>query len=44
MEDPVYRDGVASQNSGYNVPTSPGFYLGPDLKGHGISFRGTYLP
>ena len=36
--------GVASQNSGYNVPTSPGFYFGPDLKGHGISFCGTYLP
>ena len=44
MEDPVYRDGVASQNSGYNVPTSPGFYFGPDLKGHGIWFRGAYLP
>ena len=44
MEDPTYRDGVASQNSGYNVPTSPSFYFGPDLKGHNIWFRGTYLP
>ena len=43
MEDPVYRDGVASQNSGYNVPTSPGFYFGPDLKGHDIDFRGTHI-
>ncbi len=44
MEDPVYRTSVATQNGGYNVPPSPGFYFGPDLKGHGLWFRGTYLP
>ncbi len=43
-EDPVYRLGVLSQNAGYNMPSSPGFYFGPDLKGHKIWFRGTYLP
>ena len=43
-EDPVYRISVLTQNCGYNVPTDPGFYFGPDLKGHGITFRGTRLP
>ena len=44
LEDPVYRISVATQNNGYNVPTDPGFYFGPDLLGHKIWFRGTYLP
>ena len=43
LEDPVYRISVLTQNNGYNVPTDPGFYFGPDLKGHKIWFRGTYL-
>ena len=44
MEDPVYRWSVATQNNGYNVPAEPGFYFGPDLKGQGIWFRGSYIP
>ena len=32
LEDPVYRISVATQNVGYNQPTQPGFYFGPDLK------------
>lgn len=44
LEDPPYRNSVASQNAGYNQPPQPGFYFGPDLLGHGIWFRGTYLP
>ena len=43
LEDPVYRESVATENCGYNVPTDPGFYFGPDLLGHGITFRGTDL-
>lgn len=43
MEDPVYRISVLTQNNGYNVPTDPGFYFGPELLGHGIWFRGTFL-
>ncbi|NDV64192.1 rhamnogalacturonan lyase [Bacteroides sp. 224] len=38
LEDPVYRISIATQNVGYNQPTQPGFYFGPDLK-EGI-FRG----
>lgn len=41
LEDPIYRISVATQNVGYNQPTQPGFYFGPDLKGE---FRGTYIP
>lgn len=37
LEDPVYRISIATQNVGYNQPTQPGFYFGPDLKG---VFRG----
>lgn len=37
LEDPVYRISIATQNVGYNQPTQPGFYFGPDLKG---TFRG----
>lgn len=37
LEDPVYRISIATENVGYNQPTQPGFYFGPDLKG---SFRG----
>ena len=44
LEDPPYRESVAAQNAGYNQPPQPGFYFGPDLLGHGIWWRGTYLP
>ena len=37
LEEPMYRISVATQNVGYNQPTQPGFYFGPDLKG---TFRG----
>lgn len=37
LEDPVYRISIATQNVGYNQPTQPGFYFGPELKG---IFRG----
>jgi rhamnogalacturonan endolyase len=30
MEDIPYRLSVASENTGYNQPPEPGFYLGPD--------------
>ena len=43
MEDPVYRISVLTQNNGYNMPTDPGFYFGPDLLGHNIVFRGCKL-
>lgn len=42
LEDPVYRLSIANQNVGYNQPTQPGFYFGPDLKGS--TFRGTAIP
>lgn len=42
LEDPVYRISIATQNVGYNQPTQPGFYFGPDLKS--TVFRGTRLP
>jgi rhamnogalacturonan endolyase len=32
MRDPQYRLSVAWQNTGYNQPTQPGFYLGERLK------------
>lgn len=41
LEDPVYRISVATENVGYNQPTQPGFYFGPDLKGQ--VFRGTRI-
>ncbi|WP_369809609.1 rhamnogalacturonan lyase [uncultured Duncaniella sp.] len=41
LEDPVYRHSIANQNVGYNQPTQPGFYFGPDLKGR--KFRGSYV-
>ncbi len=40
LEEPVYRISVATQNVGYNQPTQPGFYFGPDLEGE---FRGTVI-
>jgi len=40
LEDPVYRISMATENTGYNQPTQPGFYFGPDLKG---TFRGYNL-
>ena len=44
MQDPVYRISVANQNAGYNACPQPGFYFGPDLLGHGITFRGCHIP
>ena len=44
LEDPVYRHSIAHQNGCYNQPTHPGFYFGPDLKGHNIMFRGCRIP
>ena len=44
MEDPCYRNGVAAENAGYNVCPEPSFYFGPDLRGHGIWFRGCKIP
>ena len=44
MADPIYRLSVASWNVAYNQATQAGFYFGPDLLGHGIWFRGTFLP
>ncbi len=41
LEDPTYRTSVANQNVGYNQPSEPGFYFGPDLKGK--RFRGTVV-
>lgn len=38
LEDPIYRISIATENVGYNQPTQPGFYFGPDLK-QGV-FRG----
>lgn len=33
MHDSLYRNGIANQNSTYNVPAHTGFYLGEDEKG-----------
>ena len=44
LQDPPYRISLATENVGYNQPPQPGFYFGPDLKGHGIVFRGMKLP
>ena len=30
MQDIPYRLSVATQNVGYNQPSEPGYYLGPD--------------
>ncbi len=43
LEDPVYRLSVVTQNIGYNQPTQPGFYFGPDLLKTEQTFRGTRL-
>ena len=32
MHDPVYRMGIAWQNTAYNQPPHTGFYIGPDMK------------
>ncbi|MDQ0113428.1 rhamnogalacturonan lyase family protein [Paenibacillus harenae] len=32
MHDPIYRLGVAWQNTGYNQPPHPGFYLGTGME------------
>lgn len=32
MHDPVYRLGVAWQNTAYNQPPHTGFYIGPDMR------------
>ena len=34
MHDPQYRLAIAWQNSGYNQPPHPGFYIGPDMAQH----------
>lgn len=44
LEDRVYRISLAMQNVGYNQPTQPGFYFGPDLIGRVGKFRGMELP
>ena len=41
LQEPAYRTSVANQNVGYNQPSEPGFYFGPDLKGR--KFRGTVV-
>lgn len=46
LQDPVYRNSVASQNTCYNQPTHTGFYFGPDLISSDrklVLFRGTIL-
>ena len=40
LEDPIYRISIATQNVGYNQPTQPGFYFGPDLTKKKGTFRG----
>ena len=40
LEDPIYRISIATQNVGYNQPTQPGFYFGPDLTKKKETFRG----
>lgn len=32
MHDPVYRLGIAWQNTAYNQPPQTGFYIGPDME------------
>lgn len=41
LQEPAYRTSVANQNVGYNQPSEPGFYFGPELKGK--KFRGTVV-
>ena len=43
LQDPIYRMSECIQQDGYNQPTGPGFYFGPDLHGHRMWFRGQYL-
>ena len=43
LQDPIYRMSEATEQNGYNQPTGPGFYFGPDLHGHRMWFRGQYL-
>ena len=38
LEEPIYRISIATQNVGYNQPTQPGFYFGPEL----IKMKGTF--
>lgn len=40
LQDHVYRMTVAHQNTCYNQPTCPGFYIGAELEGSGRKFRG----
>lgn len=44
LEDRAYRESLAAQNVGYNQPTQPGFYFGPDLLRRGGVFRGMPMP
>ncbi|MCQ2264951.1 MAG: rhamnogalacturonan lyase [Bacteroidales bacterium] len=47
LQEPVYRNSVASQNTCYNQPTHTGFYFGPDLlpttEEKPLLFRGTLI-
>jgi len=36
MQDPIYRTGVATENTGYNQPPQPGFYFGTDKIGRSV--------
>lgn len=38
LEEPIYRISIATQNVGYNQPTQPGFYFGPEL----VKMKGTF--
>ena len=40
LEEPIYRISIATQNVGYNQPTQPGFYFGPELLKMIGNFRG----
>ncbi len=40
LEEPTYRISIATQNVGYNQPTQPGFYFGPELIKKKGNFRG----
>lgn len=41
LQEPIYRVSIANENVGYNQPAEPGFYFGPNLRGH--KFRGNFV-
>ena len=43
LQDVPYRLSIATEQNGYNQPPWPGFYFGPDLHGHDMTFRGQKL-